>query len=148
MTHLHPAQSFDKVELLQCIRRLVEVDKDWVPDSSGTSLYVRPVLIGNEVGWLPGLGVGWGATLGGGVGTQTWVRGAAGGLDSWIPDARFYPSQPSLGVGNPTRALLFVILCPVGAYFPGDALSPVSLLADPSFIRAWVGGVGDYKLGG
>ncbi|XP_060145802.1 branched-chain-amino-acid aminotransferase, mitochondrial isoform X3 [Globicephala melas] len=95
--------SFDKVELLQCIRRLVEVDKDWVPDSSGTSLYVRPVLIGNE---------------------------------------------PSLGVGNPTRALLFVILCPVGAYFPGDALSPVSLLADPSFIRAWVGGVGDYKLGG
>lgn len=44
MTHLHPAQSFDKVELLQCIRRLVEVDKDWVPDSSGTSLYVRPVL--------------------------------------------------------------------------------------------------------
>ncbi|MBW01119.1 Branched-chain-amino-acid aminotransferase, mitochondrial, partial [Eschrichtius robustus] len=40
--------SFDKVELLQCIRRLVEVDKAWVPDSSGTSLYVRPVLIGNE----------------------------------------------------------------------------------------------------
>ena len=67
LTRLHPAQGFDKVELLQCIRRLVEVDKAWVPDSSGTSLYVRPVLIGNEVGWLPGLGVGWGATLGGGV---------------------------------------------------------------------------------
>ncbi|GAB1292082.1 Branched-chain-amino-acid aminotransferase [Apodemus speciosus] len=30
------------------IRQLVEVDKDWVPDGSGTSLYVRPVLIGNE----------------------------------------------------------------------------------------------------
>lgn len=40
--------SFDKVELLECIRRLVEVDRDWVPDSAGTSLYVRPVLIGNE----------------------------------------------------------------------------------------------------
>uniref|UniRef100_A0A4X1VUQ6 Branched-chain-amino-acid aminotransferase n=1 Tax=Sus scrofa TaxID=9823 RepID=A0A4X1VUQ6_PIG len=108
---LHPAcsalhyslQSFDKVELLECIRRLVEVDRDWVPDSAGTSLYVRPVLIGNE---------------------------------------------PSLGVGSPTHALLYVILCPVGAYFPGEALSPVSLLADPSFIRAWVGGVGDCKIGG
>uniref|UniRef100_F1RL81 Branched-chain-amino-acid aminotransferase, mitochondrial n=1 Tax=Sus scrofa TaxID=9823 RepID=F1RL81_PIG len=95
--------SFDKVELLECIRRLVEVDRDWVPDSAGTSLYVRPVLIGNE---------------------------------------------PSLGVGSPTHALLYVILCPVGAYFPGEALSPVSLLADPSFIRAWVGGVGDCKIGG
>lgn len=43
-------QDFDKQELLECIRRLIEVDKDWVPDGNGTSLYVRPVLIGNEVG--------------------------------------------------------------------------------------------------
>lgn len=71
-----------------------------------------------------------------------------GALDSWVPDACFCPSQPSLGVGSPTHALLYVILCPVGAYFPGEALSPVSLLADPSFIRAWVGGVGDCKIGG
>lgn len=95
--------SFDKVELLECIRRLVEVDKDWVPDSSGASLYVRPVFLGNE---------------------------------------------PSLGVTSSSRALLYVILCPVGSYFPGDAMSPISLLADPTFIRAWVGGVGDCKLGG
>ncbi|KAM5237406.1 branched-chain-amino-acid aminotransferase, mitochondrial isoform 2-T2 [Ctenodactylus gundi] len=95
--------TFDKVELLECIRRLVDVEKDWVPEGAGTSLYVRPVLIGNE---------------------------------------------PSLGVGSVSRALLFVILCPVGSYFPGDALTPVSLLADPTFIRAWMGGVGDYKLGG
>ncbi|XP_032129737.1 branched-chain-amino-acid aminotransferase, mitochondrial-like [Sapajus apella] len=94
---------FDKLELLECIRRLIEVDKDWVPDAAGTSLYVRPVLIGNE---------------------------------------------PSLGVSRPTRALLFVILCPVGSYFPGDSMTPVSLLADPAFIRAWVGGVGNYKVGG
>uniref|UniRef100_A0A5F7ZUS5 Branched-chain-amino-acid aminotransferase n=1 Tax=Macaca mulatta TaxID=9544 RepID=A0A5F7ZUS5_MACMU len=95
--------SFDKLELLECIRRLIEVDKAWVPDAAGTSLYVRPVLIGNE---------------------------------------------PSLGVAQPTSALLFVILCPVGAYFPGGSVTPVSLLADPTFIRAWVGGVGNYKLGG
>uniref|UniRef100_A0A7N5JEW9 Branched-chain-amino-acid aminotransferase n=1 Tax=Ailuropoda melanoleuca TaxID=9646 RepID=A0A7N5JEW9_AILME len=95
--------SFDKVELLECIRRLVEVDKDWVPGGNNSSLYVRPVLIGNE---------------------------------------------PSLGVSRSSQALLFVILCPVGAYFPGDAVDPVSLLADPAFIRAWIGGVGDFKLGG
>ncbi|XP_064150086.1 branched-chain-amino-acid aminotransferase, mitochondrial isoform X4 [Loxodonta africana] len=95
--------TFDKAELLECIRRLIEVDKDWVPEDTGTSLYVRPVYIGNE---------------------------------------------PSLGVGLSTQALLFVILCPVGSYFPGDAVTPVSLLADPTFVRAWIGGVGDYKLGG
>ncbi|XP_004710703.1 branched-chain-amino-acid aminotransferase, mitochondrial [Echinops telfairi] len=95
--------SFDKRELLECIRRLIEVDQAWVPEAKGTSLYVRPVLIGNE---------------------------------------------PSLGVGNSTNALLYVILCPVGSYFPGDAVTPVSLLADPAFVRAWMGGVGDCKLGG
>lgn len=56
LTHLHLAQGFDKIELLECIRRLVEVDQDWVPGSAGTSLYVRPVLIGNEVGRLRGAG--------------------------------------------------------------------------------------------
>lgn len=48
--HQNSTQSFDKVELLECIRRLVDVDRDWVPDDTGSSLYVRPVLIGNEVG--------------------------------------------------------------------------------------------------
>ncbi|XP_075393205.1 branched-chain-amino-acid aminotransferase, mitochondrial isoform X1 [Tenrec ecaudatus] len=95
--------SFDKRELLECIRRLIEVDQAWVPEATGTSLYVRPVLIGNE---------------------------------------------PSLGVGHSTSALLYVILCPVGSYFRGDAVTPVSLLADPAFVRAWMGGVGDCKLGG
>lgn len=129
-------QSFDRAELLECIRRLVEVDKDWVPDRSGASLYVRPVFLGNEVG--AALRVGRGGDLG----------GRARDLDSWVPDAPSWPSQPSLGVGHPSRALLYVILCPVGAYFPGGTLRPVSLLADPAFTRAWVGGVGDCKLGG
>lgn len=47
---MESTQDFDKQELLECIRQLIEVDKDWVPDGNGTSLYVRPVLIGNEVG--------------------------------------------------------------------------------------------------
>lgn len=33
---------------LQAIRKLVALDKDWVPDSSGASLYIRPTLIGVE----------------------------------------------------------------------------------------------------
>ncbi|XP_076987349.1 branched-chain-amino-acid aminotransferase, mitochondrial isoform X1 [Tamandua tetradactyla] len=94
---------FDKAELLECIRQLIQVDQDWVPGGAGTSLYVRPVLLGTE---------------------------------------------PSLGVGSISQALLFVILCPVGSYFPGGSVTPVSLLADPKYIRAWVGGVGDCKLGG
>ncbi|XP_074995173.1 branched-chain-amino-acid aminotransferase, mitochondrial-like isoform X2 [Calonectris borealis] len=55
---------------------------------------------------------------------------------------------PSLGVAPPGQALLFVILCPVGPYFPGGHFSPVGLLADPSHTRAWPGGAGHCKLGG
>lgn len=81
LTHLDPTQSFDKAELLECIRRLVEVDKDWVPGSAGTSLYVRPVFIGNEVGLPPGTG----RTVG--LGNQTRV----GGPWSLMPPAHRSP---------------------------------------------------------
>ncbi|XP_020858914.1 branched-chain-amino-acid aminotransferase, mitochondrial isoform X1 [Phascolarctos cinereus] len=97
--------AFDKLELLECIRRLVEIDEKWVPSGNErkASLYIRPTLIGNE---------------------------------------------SSLGVHPPMKALLYVILSPVGAYFSGDSLTPISLLADPRFVRAWIGGVGDCKQGG
>ena len=92
LTHGNPAQSFDKVELLECIRRLVEVDKDWVPDDTNASLYVRPVIIGNEVGLTPARD-GCGAEGGGSAEGQRWElqgrgRGWAGGLDSWVPDRK------------------------------------------------------------
>lgn len=44
---------FDKEELLKCIKKLVAVEKDWVPNSKSASLYVRPIMIGTE----PTLGV-------------------------------------------------------------------------------------------
>ncbi|XP_005451852.1 branched-chain-amino-acid aminotransferase, cytosolic isoform X2 [Oreochromis niloticus] len=58
---LHPAcsslhygiQAFDQTELLECIRRLVEIDQDWVPRSDSASLYIRPTFISTE----PSLGV-------------------------------------------------------------------------------------------
>ncbi|XP_075696052.1 branched-chain-amino-acid aminotransferase, mitochondrial-like isoform X2 [Rhinoderma darwinii] len=95
--------SFDKAELLECLRRLIDIDRDWVPKSTSASLYIRPTFIGTE---------------------------------------------PSLGVTKSNHALLYVIIGPVGPYFPGGGFTPVSLLADPKYVRAWNGGVGNYKLGG
>ncbi|XP_070802832.1 branched-chain-amino-acid aminotransferase, cytosolic isoform X3 [Pituophis catenifer annectens] len=101
---LHYAvEGFDKEELLQCIQKLVEVEKEWVPYSTSASLYIRPTLIGTE---------------------------------------------PSLGVKKPSRAILYVILSPVGPYFSSGTFNPISLWADPKFVRAWKGGTGDCKLGG
>lgn len=34
----------------EAIRKLVETDKDWVPKSPGTSLYIRPAMISNDEG--------------------------------------------------------------------------------------------------
>lgn len=79
-------QSFDKVELLECIRRLVEVDKDWVPDSVGASLYVRPAFLGNEVGTIlrAGGGVGLGNQTGVGVPKRKgWGPGLLGQGRGW-----------------------------------------------------------------
>ncbi|ESN94161.1 hypothetical protein HELRODRAFT_68641, partial [Helobdella robusta] len=93
--------TFDTNELVKCIKKLVEVDKDWVPASLKSSLYIRPTLIGTE---------------------------------------------PSLGVNKSNEALLYVITGPVGPYFP-TGFKPVSLLADPQYVRAWEGGCGAFKMG-
>ncbi|KAM8740325.1 branched-chain-amino-acid aminotransferase, cytosolic [Acanthopagrus schlegelii] len=93
--------AFDQSELLECIRRLVEIDQDWIPTTDESSLYIRPTFIGTEL---------------------------------------------SLGLKKPARALLYVILSPVGAYF--QVAGALSLWADPKYTRAWRGGTGDCKMGG
>ncbi|XP_077871193.1 branched-chain-amino-acid aminotransferase, cytosolic isoform X3 [Ictidomys tridecemlineatus] len=60
----------------------------------------------------------------------------------------FIGTEPSLGVKKPTKALLFVILSPVGPYFSSGTFNPVSLWANPKYVRAWKGGTGDCKMGG
>lgn len=40
--------NFDGLELLHCIRQLVQVDSEWVPHDSSSSLYIRPTMIGTE----------------------------------------------------------------------------------------------------
>lgn len=57
-------------------------------------------------------------------------------------------TEPSLGIKKPTKALLFVILSPVGPYFSSGSFNPVTLWASPQYVRAWQGGIGDCKLGG
>lgn len=93
--------TFDGNELIKCIRKLIEIDIDWVPKSKTNTLYIRPTLIGTEA---------------------------------------------SVGVAKPKNALLFVINGPVGPYFP-TGFKPVSLLADPKYVRAWTGGCGGFKMG-
>jgi len=76
--------------------------------------------------------------------------------EPWIPRQRGFSlylrptmiaTQNVLGVQGSNRALLFVISCPVGPYYK-SGFKPVKLLADDKNVRAWPGGVGQYKIGG
>jgi len=40
--------NFDSNQLLECIRKLIVIDLDWVPSSLSSSLYIRPTMIGTE----------------------------------------------------------------------------------------------------
>lgn len=93
---------FDKAEFLECIKELVRVERDWVPDEEGFSVYIRPTLIG---------------------------------------------THPFLGVCPTREAMLYVILSPVGPYFP-SGLKPIKLYVETENVRAFPGGVGDKKIGG
>ena len=35
-------------DFVEAIKKLVEIDKDWIPTAKGTSLYIRPFLFGND----------------------------------------------------------------------------------------------------
>lgn len=45
--------SLDKTGFLECIKQLLLLDKDWIPDQEGYSIYIRPTAIGTS----PFLGV-------------------------------------------------------------------------------------------
>ncbi|MGH0120819.1 UNVERIFIED_CONTAM: hypothetical protein FKN15_069645 [Acipenser sinensis] len=133
--------SFDKEELLECIKKLVEIEKTWVPDSSSASLYIRPTLIGTESFDKEEL--------------LECIKKLVEIEKTWVPDsssASLYirptliGTEPSLGIKKPSQALLYVILSPVGPYFSTGSF--VSLWADPKYTRAWRGGTGDCKMGG
>jgi branched-chain amino acid aminotransferase len=93
---------FDGEELVECIKELIKVDRDWIPEGEGFSLYIRPTAIS---------------------------------------------THPYLGVTKPDNAKIFVILSPVGPYYP-EGFAPVKLFADNQNVRAWPGGIGYAKAGG
>lgn len=45
--------TFDGLELMRCMSRLISIDQEWVPHTESASLYIRPTIIGIE----PTLGV-------------------------------------------------------------------------------------------
>lgn len=76
--------------------------------------------------------------------------------DKWIPKTdgcalyirpTMIATDPFLGVRPSTNYLFYVILSPVGAYYP-EGFNPVSIMVQTNYIRAAEGGVGDAKTGG
>src|SRR5215467_8872231 len=78
---------------------LVDVDRDWVPSSVGTSLYIRPTIVASE---------------------------------------------PFLGVRPAKEYLYYVIMSPVGPYYP-EGLAPTKIKVIDNYVRAVAGGLGEAK---
>src|SRR5262249_61236592 len=85
--------------ILRSWTTLVDVDRDWVPSSVGTSLYIRPTIIASE---------------------------------------------PFLGVRPAKEYLYYVILSPVGPYYP-EGLAPTKIKVIDNYVRAVAGGLGEAK---
>jgi branched-chain amino acid aminotransferase len=91
--------ALDPEMVLESWTSVVDVDREWVPSSVGTSLYIRPTIIASE---------------------------------------------PFLGVRPAKEYLYFVILSPVGAYYP-EGINPVKIKVIDNYVRAVVGGLGQAK---
>ena len=87
---------------LQSIVILVGLEREWVPRTIGTSLYIRPTIVASE---------------------------------------------PFLGVRPAKCYVYFIILSPVGAYYP-EGMAPVKILAVDNYVRAVEGGMGGAKTAG
>ena len=86
---------------LESIVKLVGMERDWVPRTVGTSLYVRPTIVATEA---------------------------------------------FLGVRPAKSYVYFVILSPVGAYYP-EGMAPVKIRVEERYVRAVEGGLGEAKTG-
>ncbi len=89
----------DEAFVLEALKRLVLMEKDWVPDAPGTSLYIRPTIIATD---------------------------------------------PFLGVRASHTYRFFIILSPVGAYYP-EGFNPVKIWVTRDHVRAVRGGLGEAK---
>lgn len=88
--------------VLEALKKLILLDREWIPRSEGTSLYIRPTMIATE---------------------------------------------PALGVRPSEQYLFFIILGPVGAYYP-EGFSPTKIFVSDEYVRAARGGAGEAKTSG
>jgi branched-chain amino acid aminotransferase len=87
---------------MDALQKLVMIEEDWIPESRGTSLYIRPTMIATE---------------------------------------------SALGVHPANEYLFFIVVGPVGAYYP-QGFSPTSIYVNEEYVRAARGGVGCCKAAG
>ena len=92
----------DETFALDALKRLLTIEKDWVPAQPETSLYIRPTIIAMD---------------------------------------------PYLGVRASHTYRFFIILSPVGAYYP-EGFNPVKIQVTNHYVRAVRGGVGEAKTPG
>jgi len=88
--------------VLKALKELLLLEREWIPKSAGTSLYIRPTMIANE---------------------------------------------PALGVRPAEQYLFFIILGPVGAYYP-EGFNPTKIYVSDEYVRAAKGGAGEAKTSG
>ena len=84
---------------MNALYELLRVEKDWIPDAPGTSLYIRPTIIAMD---------------------------------------------PYLGVKASSTYLFYIILSPVGPYYP-EGFNPVRIYIEDEYVRAVKGGTGFTK---
>lgn len=87
---------------MEALKKLVLLDREWIPKTRETSLYIRPTMIATE---------------------------------------------PFLGVRPAGEYLFYIIIGPVGSYYP-EGLNPVKIYVEDRFARAVAGGTGEAKTGG
>jgi len=92
----------DRELFLEALKKLVLLEKEWIPQSPGTSLYIRPTMIATE---------------------------------------------KALGVHPSSEYLFYIILCPVGAYYP-QGFSPTKIYVSEEYVRSVRGGIGSCKAAG
>ncbi|MBN1365288.1 MAG: branched-chain amino acid aminotransferase [Syntrophaceae bacterium] len=92
----------DEEIFMEALKKMVILEKDWIPRGSGTSLYIRPTLIATEA---------------------------------------------ALGVHPSNEYLFFIVVGPVGAYYP-QGFMPTKIYVSEEYVRAAKGGTGFIKAAG
>ncbi len=100
--HMLCMPELDEAFILKALKKLIFIERDWVPNAPGTSLYIRPTIIATD---------------------------------------------PFIGIRPSQTYRFFIILSPVGAYYP-EGFDPVKIWVTTDHVRAVRGGLGQAKTAG